>query len=62
MVLRTSRVSRYERPDMLPESSIRKTVSKMERKEKSVSSIAVERGVAVDKKAVGSASLGVVAL
>jgi len=40
MVLRASRVSCYERPDMLPESSMRKTVSKVERKEKS---IAVER-------------------
>jgi len=47
---------------MLPESSMRKTVSKVERMEKPVSSIAVERGVVVDEEAVGLASLGGVAL
>jgi len=62
MVLRASCVSRHERPDMLPESSMRKTVSKVERMEKPVSSIAVERGVVVDEEAVGLASLGGVAL
>ena len=58
MVLRASRVSRYERSEMLSASSMRKTVSKVERKEKSVSSIAVERGAAVDEEAVGLASRG----
>jgi len=47
---------------MLPESSMRKTVSKVERKEKSVSSLEVARGAAMDEEGVGLALLGGVAL
>ena len=42
MVFSASAVSRQERPAMEPESSIRKTVSKVERKEKSLSSTSFE--------------------
>jgi len=62
MVLRASRVSRQQRPAMLPESSMRKTVSKVERKEKSVSSLEVAREAAMDEEGVGLALLGGVAL
>ncbi len=62
MVLMASRVSRQERPAMLPESSMRKTVSKVERKENSLSSTEVDGGAAVDEEGVGLALLGGAAL
>lgn len=50
IVLRASLVSHQERPDML--------LSKVERKEKSVSSMEVERGATEHEKGVDLALLG----